>query len=531
MNSLLHDLLLRSAADAPEDIALAYKDEAISYSELTATVRQIAIGLVAIGLKPQERVAIYLPKRPEAVAAIFGVSLAGGAFVPVNPILKAEQVMHILRDCNVRVLITGQDRVGELSRILADCTDLQTLVVVGADAESAPAAQTTEVAWDDLLAMQAVDLPSPPVDTDMGAIFYTSGSTGNPKGVVLSHRNMVAGAESVAQYLDNQKTDRVLAVLPFSFDYGFSQLTTAFLSGARVVLIDYLFPRDVINAVVKYGISGLAAVPPLWIQLAKLKWPDDAVSSLRYITNSGGAMPTSTLGVLRQILPQTEVYLMYGLTEAFRSTYLPPDEIDKRPDSMGKAIPNSEVMVVRDDGTLCEPGEPGELVHRGALVSLGYWNDPERTAKRFRPNPLQDPGIVNPELVVWSGDTVVKDDEGFLFFVGRRDDMIKTSGYRVSPTEIEAVIYASGIVKEAVAIGVSHPLIGQGIIVVAVPLENSTSDANTEKLLEECRKNLANFMIPGHVDWRTELPRNPNGKLDRKKIQIEFQGFFQEQAS
>ena len=271
---------------------------------------------------------------------------------------------------------------------------------------------------------------------------------------------MLSGAYSVTRYLDNRADDRLLAILPFSFDYGLSQLTTAFVVGARAVLMDYLLPRDVITAVARDGITGLAAVPPMWVQLARLDWPAAAVESLRYFTNSGGAMPRATLNALRRRLPETTPYLMYGLTEAFRSTYLPPEEIDHRPDSIGKAIPNAEILVVRADGSPCAPGEPGELVHRGSLVAQGYWNDPDKTAERFRPLPGQNPALPLVEMAVWSGDTVRIDQEGFLYFIGRKDDMIKTSGYRVSPTEIEEVLYDSGLVAEAAALGVTHPALG-----------------------------------------------------------------------
>jgi acyl-CoA ligase (AMP-forming) (exosortase A-associated) len=335
---------------------------------------------------------------------------------------------------------------------------------------------------------------------------------------------MMTGAKSVAEYLGNTPGDRLLAVLPFSFDYGFSQLSTAFLSGASVTLMDYLFARDVIAMAAKERITGLAGVPPLWVQLAELTWPEAAQQSLRYITNSGGAMPRATLDRLRASLPETRPFLMYGLTEAFRSTFLPPEEIDRRPESMGKAIPNAEILVVRPDGTPCEADEPGELVHRGALVALGYWNDPQKTAERFKPLPDQDPGIVLTEMAVWSGDTVRKDADGFLYFIGRRDEMIKTSGYRVSPTEVEEVLYATGLVRDAVAVGVSHPSLGQAVVVVAAPADGRKPE--TAALLNECKQRLPTFMVPLHVEWRDHLPRNPNGKFDRPLLARELKELF-----
>lgn len=358
----------------------------------------------------------------------------------------------------------------------------------------------------------------------MAAILYTSGSTGNPKGVVLSHRNIVVGAQSVADYLDNRPDDRLLAVLPFSFDYGLSQMTTGFSVGASVVLMDYLLPRDVVRAVDRHQITGLAAVPPLWNQLAQLPWPDTAASSLRYITNSGGAMPKATTARLRQLLPDTSIFLMYGLTEAFRSTYLPPEQVSIRPESMGKAIPNAEIRVVREDGSECVPGEVGELVHRGSLVAMGYWNDPAKTAERFKPCPGQMPEIPVIETAVWSGDQVKRDAEGYLYFVSRKDDMIKTSGYRVSPTEVEEVIYGSKQVEEAVALGIPHPVLGQAILL----LVTGSGIVDEEVILSHCQQQLPNFMIPQVILVRENLPKNQNGKIDRKSLTAEYMEFFRE---
>jgi acyl-CoA ligase (AMP-forming) (exosortase A-associated) len=366
------------------------------------------------------------------------------------------------------------------------------------------------------------------IDTDMAAILYTSGSTGKPKGVVLSHRNMVAGAKSVAQYLENRPQDRILSALPLSFDAGFSQLSTAFHAGASVALINYLLPRDVVTAIERYAITGLTAVPPLWIQLAQLGW-SKARPSLRYIANTGGRMPKATLDQLRAALPQTLVYLMYGLTESFRSTYLPPSELDRRPDSIGKAIPNAEVLVVREDGSLCDANEPGELVHRGALVSLGYWNDPVKTAERFKPAPGQPSGLVMPEIAVWSGDTVRRDEEGFLYFISRRDEMIKSSGYRVSPTEVEEVVYGTGLVGEVAALGIEHPVLGQAIVVVATSSANSELDSVA--VIAKCRERLPAFMVPARIiERKGSLPRNPNGKIDRKLLAQELAGLFEAAA-
>ncbi|MEA3639814.1 MAG: acyl-CoA ligase (AMP-forming), exosortase A system-associated [Lamprobacter sp.] len=526
---LLHDALFVHADQSPDALALSDAKASQPYASLAESVQQASTFLLSAGLAARERAAVYLDKRLETVHALFGIARAGGVFVPVNPLLKADQVAYILRDCNVRILVTSPDRLASLADALPDCPDLHSVLVLGEVTDEQHIGHVRILSWQALL--DATDptaglAPHRTIDTDMAAILYTSGSTGRPKGVVLSHRNLVAGAESVATYLENRPEDRLLSVLPLSFDYGLSQLTTAFLSGASVVLLNYLLPRDVIKAVARESITGLAAVPPLWIQLAQLEWPDEARQSLRYLTNSGGAMPRKTLDALRAQLPDAQFFLMYGLTEAFRSTYLPPAEIDRRPDSMGKAIPNAEILVVREDGSPCAPDEPGELVHRGALVSLGYWNDAERTAERFRPAPGQPAGLPLPELAVWSGDTVRRDAEGYLYFIGRRDEMIKTSGYRVSPNEVEEVVYATGLVAEAAALGVAHPTLGHGIVLVALGKEPTLT---VEALLAELRPRLPAYMLPAHIEVRAQaLPRNANGKIDRKSLAGEFAGLFQE---
>lgn len=523
MSQLLAEILFVTAERSPNSPALRAGTVEWSYGQLADRVSAFASALRSLdGVQRLGRVGIWLDKRLETVVAIFGSAHAGAVFVPVNPLLKAEQAAYIARDCNIEVLITTAQRWSGLRPLIQQCPDLRHVVVVdrSEDSHGEPDAglPLRPWGWDALL--EQAGRPrwlGPVIDADMVAILYTSGSTGKPKGVVLSHRNVVAGACSVSRYLENRPDDRILAVLPLSFDYGLSQLTTAFLVGATAVLHNYLLPQDVIRALVRERITGLAAVPPLWMQLASLAWPEEIDGTLRYFTNSGGAMPTSLLAALRKRVPRARPYLMYGLTEAFRSTYLPPDEVDRRPTSIGKAIPGAEILVVREDGTECAPGESGELVHRGALVSLGYWNDPEKTAERFKPLPGQRKELVLPEIAVWSGDTVTKDEEGFLYFVSRRDEMIKTSGYRVSPTEVEEVVYRTGLVAEAAAFGVEHPALGQAIVLVAQPAEGKSAD--TKALLDACKAQLPAYMQPQHVDWMEEaLPRNTNGKIDRKSL-------------
>lgn len=516
---LVHELILTAAAKQPEAVALKAGGTEVSYRVLACEVTQGANLLLGLGLQRFERVAVYMEKRIDTVVAMFSAAAAGGVFVPVNPLLKAEQVAHILNDCNVRILLTTAERLALLRPVLVNCPDLRVTVLVAEVVNELGC-----VSWNQRREAPS-QIPHRTIDADMAAILYTSGSTGKPKGVVLSHRNLVAGAVSVAAYLENTPDDRILSVLPLSFDYGLNQLTSAFHVGASVVLMNYLFPRDVIRMVEREKITGLAAVPPLWVQLAQLDWPTGVDGHLRYITNSGGAMPNATLAALRGKLPATRPFLMYGLTEAFRSTYLPPDEAARRPNSIGKAIPNAEILVVRPDGTMCDAHEEGELVHRGVHVALGYWNDVEKTAERFRAAPGLPAGLPMAEIAVWSGDTVKRDEQGFLYFVGRRDEMIKTSGYRVSPTEIEDVVYDTAGVLEAAALGVPHPQLGQAVVLVIY----APGQDVTDKIMAACKLHLPAFMQPARIVIRAEaLPRNPNGKIDSKLLSIDLTELFLE---
>jgi acyl-CoA ligase (AMP-forming) (exosortase A-associated) len=521
---LLHELVRESAQLSGSAPALTCGTVTLDYADLNDAVDAFASGLMGLGLGRAERVGIYLEKRFEAVVASFGAPAAGAVLVPLNPLLKAEQVGFILRDCDVRVLVTSPERLALLAPVLADCPSLRHVVVTEAAPASAVAPLPTST-WSELLAAPR-RAGHRVIDTDMAAILYTSGSTGRPKGVVLSHRNMVAGAKSVASYLENGPRDTLLAVLPLSFDAGFSQLTTAFHSGARVVLLNHLLPSDVLRAMEREKVTGLTAVPPLYIQLAGLDWPAAIGQHLRYFANTGGRMPREVLMRLRERAPNARPFLMYGLTEAFRSTCLPPEEVDRRPESIGKAIPNAEILVLREDGSECAPGEPGELVHRGALVGLGYWNDAEKTAERYRLLPAgiggRTAGLQLPEYAVFSGDSVRRDAEGFLYFIGRRDEMIKTSGYRVSPTEVEEVLFATGLVGECAAFGVDHETLGQAIRVIATA-PDGTAGIDLEALQRQCRQRLPAYMVPAGVEAVPgPLPRNPNGKIDRKRLASEW---------
>jgi acyl-CoA ligase (AMP-forming) (exosortase A-associated) len=522
MRTQIHHLVAGAAKEHGNAPALTFKDVTVTYAQLWREVRGFGAALHGLRLRRGDRVAVYLRKQIETVTALFGTAAGGGVFVPVNPLLRPKQVGYIMRNCDVRVLVTSPERLTLLREELDECKSVEHVVLVGHDLASAavePSGRYTVSCWP--AATESGPLPAADaIDTDMAAILYTSGSTGLPKGVVLSHRNLIAGAESVSDYLGNTSDDVILSALPLSFDAGFSQLTTAFSVGAHVVLLNYLLPTDVVRLCARHRVTGLTCVPPLWIQIADQDWPTEAAGRLRYFANTGGRMPKATLDRLRSLFWRAKPFLMYGLTEAFRSTYLDPAEVDRRPDSIGKAIPNAEILVARPDGSLCGPGEQGELVHRGALVAMGYWNDPERTAERFRPAPAREPGLCTEEMAVWSGDEVIRDEEGFLYFVGRGDEMIKTSGYRVSPTEVEEVAYDTRLVRDAVALGVEDPNLGQHVVLVVSPVSGDTVDVDA--LLVQMRKALPRYMLPRRVDVRLEIPRSPNGKFDRSLLRKEL---------
>lgn len=532
---LLHHLIFFSNANSPKKAALKYRQDSLSYSELSEQSLRFAQALADHGIPRQERVAIFLEKRFEFVVACFGSSCAGNIFVPVNPILKPAQVLHILNDSGAKVFVTSAERYETVRASIWSTTAVEVVVVVDAenvvltlrDRESVltwSSWMQREVSVDSLLANPEYSL-RPMVDTDAVSILYTSGSTGRPKGVVLSHRNMVFGAKSVSSYLENNSDDTLLAALPLSFDAGFSQLTTAFFSGARAVLINFILPNDILKAVVKERVTGLTAVPPLWIQIAGLNWPQSVTEHLRYFANTGGRLPLEVLKQLRKHFPVAKPFLMYGLTESFRSTFLPPAEVDKRPDSIGMAIPNAEILVLRPDGSPCATGELGELVHRGALVGLGYWNDATKTAERYKVLPASSgcrpAEIVIPELAVFSGDIVRRDEAGFIYFIGRNDEMMKTSGYRVSPIEVEEIIYDSGVATEVAAFGIPDESLGQCIVVSILPSQDYFEKHSEIQrvILNHCKEKMPTYMVPKEIVISVEShPRNQNGKIDRKLI-------------
>jgi acyl-CoA ligase (AMP-forming) (exosortase A-associated) len=480
----------------PNHPALTTREGVLDYAELEAAVGRLARALLETGLQPGDRVASWLPKTVEACILPLATARAGLIHVPINPQLRHSQAAHILHDSGSSLLIAAEGRSSTL--VEGDCPD-------GCALWGEEGARGARNSGD----------PMPPSSHDpdaLCAILYTSGSTGHPKGVMLSHANLWLGAISVAHYLQLGPEDRTLCVLPLSFDYGQNQLLSTWAAGGCAVPLDYMTARDVIRAVERFDINTLAGVPPLWVQMVEADWPTQAASRLSRLTNSGGALSEILVRKLHQTFENADLYPMYGLTEAFRSTYLDPSLVATHPQSMGRAIPFAEILVVRADGEIAADDEPGELVHAGPLVAQGYWRDPGRTAERFRPAPA---GSRSGGLAVWSGDTVRRDAEGLHYFVGRSDEMIKVSGNRISPTEIEDAAVASGATDEAVAIGVPDSRLGQSITLVA----RGNEGAETQ-LLAYFRAQLPSFMMPARILWASELPRNANGKLDRAALRL-----------
>ena len=485
------DHVIEHGGDA--DPALALRDGTLSYADLITRVGRLAAWLKSQIPETGARIASWSAKGELTCLLPLAAPRAGLVHVPINPMLKRTQVAHILADSGAAMLIGTPARLSTLEQgdLPDGCTQME---------ESAA-----------LEAAQVCDpLPKSAADPQtIAAILYTSGSTGKPKGVVLNHANLWLGAVSVAHYLKLRSDDVTLAVLPLAFDYGQNQLLSTWRAGGCVAPLDYLMPRDVTKAVAKHRATTLAAVPPLWRQLVEAKWEEGAGDSLKRLTNSGGALTPDLIDAMRATWPAADIYPMYGLTEAFRSTFLDPDLVATHPTSMGTAVPFAEVLVVNEAGGPAAPGEEGELVHCGPLVAQGYWQDPERTAERYKPAPAHSE---YGGMAVWSGDYVKRDADGLLYFVGRRDAMIKSAGNRISPQEIEDAARATGLVADAVAFGVADAKLGQAVHLVV------RGAGEVDALKAALKRDLPSFMQPHAIEWREDLPLNPNGKIDRPAL-------------
>lgn len=483
--------LLRETA-ATRGHATAIRDglQTTTYAELQRRSSAFAAALAGKGIEPGDRVAILLDRGAEAAAAFFGAAAVGAIAVIINETLRPRQIEHILDHSTASLLIASPARLAQLVR---------------------PLSTSTPLLDPDRLSEPGDILPVPRTGHDPAKLIYTSGSTGAPKGVTISHANLWAGMHAVTEYLEIDASDRIASLLPFSFDYGFNQLLCAVGAGATLVVERSPLPREIVRTIRAEGVTVLPAVPPLWLQLLQTgAFTGEPIPAIRAMTNTGGRIPADAVERIRRAQPQARLFLMYGLTEAFRATYLPPDQLDRRPDSIGRAIPGAEIMILRDDGSPCAPGEVGELVQRGPTVALGYWNDPEATTRTFRPNPLRPEGTPLAERVVFSGDLARCDEEGFFYFVGRRDKMIKTLGYRVSPDEVADALFDSGEIADLAITTCPDPRRGERIIAHFV----LRAGGSIERLQDFARSELPRYMQPTRFIEYGALPRTTSGKHD-----------------
>jgi amino acid adenylation domain-containing protein len=494
VNPNVASLLWSSASARGPSAAVIERGRETSYTALRERSAAIARALLAAGLHPDDRVALLLENGVDAVAAFFGILAAGGIAVILNHALRPRQMAQMLGDSGATLLVTS----AAVPRDLAPPLDAAYRVLRVEDIRAAG----------DLAPLHRAA-------TDPAQIIYTSGSTGQPKGVIVSHANLRASMRAVTSYLGITPADRIAGILPFSFVYGMSQVLCAVGTGAALVVERSPLAARLVAQLRTQRVTVLAAVPPLWLQLLGVPaFRAIPLPDLRIVTNAGGRLPVAAVRAVREALPQAQLFLMYGLTEALRCTYLPPEEVDRRPDSIGRAIPGATVLVLRDDLSPCAPGEVGELVHCGPTVALGYWNDAAATARVFRPNPYHVDGAPGTERVVFTGDLARRDDAGFLYYVGRRDRVIKTLGYRVSPDEVAEVIYASGEVADCLVVGEADELRGQRIVAHIV----LAAGGSLPRLERHCGIELPRYMLPGRFEVRDDLPRLPNGKHDLSTI-------------
>jgi len=497
--NLVSDFLLCSAQEYPDKTALYFGNSAYTYRQLYQYASNLASFFVEHGIKRGDRVIIYLENSPETVISIFGVLLAGGAFSVVNQTIKAGKFKYVLQNCSPTFIVTDGSKIDMLAEFQRELNLPQIVTVDGPSHLSS-----------DFQKIITQDGPPPNVrlvDLDLAAIIYTSGSTGDPKGVTLTHRNMVTAAKSITAYLENITSDIVLSVLPLSFDYGLYQVLMTFLfSGTLVLERKFGYPYQLVKLIQTKSVTGFPCVPTMMAILLQMeKLSGEELATVRYITNTGAALPPAYIPRLKKIFPNARIYSMYGLTECKRVSYLPPDLIDKKPESVGIAMPNTEVYVVDDEGNYKQRNGIGQLVVRGSNVMQGYWNDPEATAKVLKPGRLQE------EKVLFTGDLFRIDEEGFLYFVGRMDDIIKVRGERVSPKEIENVLYRLEDVVEARVTPVPDEILGNAIKAEIVLRRGSR--ITVDDILRHCRENLEDLMVPKYIEVVDSLPKSEAGKI------------------
>jgi amino acid adenylation domain-containing protein len=507
----LHDYLIESARRLPSKVALVSQDRRVTYAELDGMSNALANALAHRGVARGDRVVVFADNTIEAVVAFFGVLKANAVVSMVNPQTKEDKLAYLLNDCRARAIVSDAHLASTLVPAVAKAQHLVAAIVTGQMDLGQLSGVEHVSEWTAALSEQP-GTQAPPrrsIDIDLASIIYTSGSTGDPKGVMLTHRNMLTAATSITTYLENVEDDIILGVLPLSFDYGLYQMIMAFRMGARLILErSFTYPAEVLNRVISEQVTGFPGVPTIFAILGGLRNISQYdFSKIRYVTNTAAALSTKHIDMLRGVFPKARVFSMYGLTECKRCTYLPPEDIERKPLSVGVAIPNTELWIVNERDERVGPGEVGQLVIRGATVMRGYWEKPEETAKKLRPGPL--PG----ELVLYTGDFCRLDEDGYLYFVGRMDDIIKSRGEKVAPKEVESVIVNVNGVKEVAVIGVPDAILGQAVKALVVLEDGATI---TERdILAECQKRLENFMVPKFIEIIAELPKTTTGKIKK----------------
>lgn len=506
----VEDFLRHSAAAHCDKVALVSDGKRLTYSELNRRADRLAVTLASHGVARGDRVAVFMDNCWEAVVAIFAALKAGAVFLPVNPSTKADKLAYVLNNCRASAVVTQRRLLRVAAEAVGEAPSVMLNIVAGADEQPEIIGG---MRFDDALAPPPVaPRPlEPGINLDLAMLIYTSGSTGFPKGVMMTHQNVIAAATSITSYLENTADDVILNVLPISFDYGLYQVLMAVKVGATLVLEkSFAFPQVVLQKIAAEKVTGFPIVPTmaaLILQMKDLK--PDAFPHLRYVTNTAAALPPAHIARLQALFPSARLYSMYGLTECKRCTYLPPEQLAHRPGSVGIAIPGTEAYVVDDDGNRVPHGEVGELVIRGPHVMKGYWENPEATDRALRPGPFPW------EKVLRTGDLFRTDAEGFLYFVGRKDDIIKTRGEKVSPKEVENVLYALPGIREAAVVGVPDPILGLAIRAVVVAPDTGLTQ---QDVIRYCARHLEDFMVPKHVEFRDALPKTDTGKISRRLV-------------
>lgn len=509
-----HDVLAQDAQRLPDKTACVCGNRRWTYGELEADANRLSHALFDLGVRRGDRVGVFLENSIEAVIAIFGILKAGAAFVVVNPTTKADKLAYVLNDCAATGIISSGALRSVLCEAVPAVDTLRGAIVCGWDETTAWEFSVPRLDFDrDLPGYSPALPPRNCIELDLAAIIYTSGSTGRPKGVTVTHRNVISAATSITQYLENVEDDIILNVLPLSFDYGLYQVLMSALMGATLVLEkSFAYPYHIIRRIKEERVTGFPGVPTMFALLLQMKELDPAdFDSVRYISNTGAAFPPAHIFRLRDLFRNARIYSMYGITECKRVAYLPPDELDRRPTSVGKAMPNCEVWIVDEDDNPVGPGEVGELVVRGPNVMQGYWNLPEETNRMLRCGPYPW------ERVLYTGDLFRMDEDGFLYFVARKDDIIKSRGEKVSPREVETVIHELPDVREVAVVGVPDPVLGSAVKALIVSADGAS--LTESEVLAHCTRRLENFMVPKHVEFRDSLPKTTSGKIARSQLQ------------